>query len=223
MLTLFWNIPFNMIHIYARSTNARVKVENRNTPRFSERSVLQVSLLFILALAACLLVTSALFFSLRPMSVAAQSSDDPQTGTAVQDVTANDVNEVAQELWCPLCSGVRLDACELKACDQMKEMIAIQLSEGATVEEIKTYFLGQYGPQVLGEPPREGFNWLAWIMPFAVLLAGGGFLWYRAQHMFSSAEELEAALAGEGKPGADQDDGKSDYERKLEEELTRYG
>lgn len=142
---------------------------------------------------------------------------DPPPG-----ITANQVNDVAQQLWCPLCSGVRLDVCELKACDQMKDMIAIKLSEGEDVESIRAYFIDQYGPQVLGEPPREGFNWLAWIMPFLMMALGGTFLWMRARGMVKTGIGLEGAAVkaftspDKKRPAVD------DYESKLEEELKRY-
>jgi len=128
-------------------------------------------------------------------------------------ISADQVNAVARGLWCPLCSGVRLDACELKACDQMKEMIALKLAAGASEEEIRTYFLDQYGPQVFGEPPREGFNWLAWILPVLGLLGGGLFLWSRSRRMFQTGPE--PALAQDDPPT-------DDYSQKLEQELSRY-
>lgn len=130
-------------------------------------------------------------------------------------ISADRVNEVARGLWCPLCSGVRLDACELKACDQMKEMIAIKLAEGATEEEIRVYFAEQYGPQVFGEPPREGFNWLAWILPVAGLLGGGLFLWLRTRRMIGSEPATAAAPAATPTP-------QDTYSQKLEQELSRY-
>jgi cytochrome c-type biogenesis protein CcmH len=133
------------------------------------------------------------------------------------NVTLDEVNQVARELWCPLCSGVRLDGCELKACDQMKEIIAIKLSEGEDTASIKSYFVDQYGPQVLGAPPLEGFNWLAWILPFAVMIGGGVFLWLRSKQWIRPS----VALPVESTPRAVAE--KSEYERKLEEELKRYG
>ena len=101
-----------------------------------------------------MIVSAVLLLSIAGTVSAQVSGQDAPSG----EVTADEVNVVARELWCPLCSGVRLDACELKACDQMKEVIAIKLSEGEDTESIKQYFVGQYGPQVLGEPPREGFQ-----------------------------------------------------------------
>lgn len=151
--------------------------------------------------------------------VLAQETVDPVSG-----ITLDEVNEVARELWCPLCSGVRLDACELKACIQMKEMIAIQLAEGEDLESIKAYFVDQYGPQVLGEPPREGFNWLAWILPVIVMVLGGVFLWRQMGRMMQPSSQAESTTStahtrAEGIESVQQDE----YNRKLDEELARYG
>ncbi len=119
--------------------------------------------------------------SVKTVSAALQREQDTSVGSQEtsddsSSITRDEVNMVARELWCPLCSGVRLDVCELQACNQMREEIAIQLAEGADTEDIKAYFLAQYGPQILGEPPRSGFNALAWIVPFIALLGVGAYL-----------------------------------------------
>jgi cytochrome c-type biogenesis protein CcmH len=134
----------------------------------------------------------------------------PAAGAA----TANDVNEVAKELWCPLCSGVRLDACELRACDQMKDVIADKLSAGESTQNIKDYFVQQYGPQVLGAPPLEGFNWLAWILPVVVFVGGGVFLWSRTRHMVRQPKPA-AVNSAPVEPG-------DRYAQELEKELKQY-
>ena len=175
-------------------------------------------------------------------NVAVAQSDAP----AASEITPDEVNEVARQLWCPLCSGVRLDACELKACDQMKEMIAIKLSEGEDTESIKAYFVEQYGPQVMGEPPREGFNWLAWILPVVGLVVGGYVFWRTTQRMVRPTTKLDAALAADLvsdvsnplsppvsapsviKPQVSDNpddiiDADDVYTQKLEEELAKYG
>lgn len=161
-----------------------------------------------------LLALMIIAFWLTSTSASAQGIS-PTVGNS--DVTLDDVNQVARELWCPLCSGVRLDGCELKACDQMKEVIAIKLSEGEDTASIKSYFVEQYGPQVLGAPPLEGFNWLAWILPFAVMIGGGVFLWLRSKHWMrpSTAIPVQSTARDAAEKG--------EYERKLEEELKRYG
>ena len=146
------------------------------------------------------------------------------------DITADEVNTVARQLWCPLCGGrLRLDSCELKACGQMKEVIAIKLAEGEDARSIRAYFLEQYGPQVLGEPPRQGFNWLAWILPAAAVAGGGVFLWLRLQQMSRRPRPAPARVSGakidESGLRRPQEEGalpKAGAERRLDEELARY-
>jgi cytochrome c-type biogenesis protein CcmH len=140
-------------------------------------------------------------------------------GTGASTVGPDQVNEVAKQLWCPLCSGVRLDACELKACSQMKEVIGQKLAEGTDVQSIKNYFVAQYGPQVLGEPPMEGFNWLAWVLPVVALIAGGVFVYSRARKMVRTVPAAPAAPSAGAPP---QTGGEDEYGRKLDEELRYY-
>ncbi len=80
--------------------------------------------------------------------------------------------QLLKELWCPICNGIRLDVCEQKVCEQMRAMIDQELAAGKTPEQIKAQFIDLYGPVVLGEPPREGFNLIAWIMPVLLLIGG---------------------------------------------------
>ena len=144
----------------------------------------------------------------------AQESAPAAATNATTAASADDVNSVAKELWCPLCSGVRLDACELRACDQMKDVIADKLDAGESTQNIKNYFVQQYGPQVLGEPPLEGFNWLAWILPVVVLAGGGVFLWSRTRNMMRKPAPTTAAVAA-SEPG-------DQYSVELEKELKAY-
>lgn len=145
------------------------------------------------------------------------------TPTPASAVTADEVNTVARELWCPLCSGVRLDACELKACEQMKDVIAIKLAEGENTDSIRDYFVAQYGPQVLGEPPWEGFNWLAWTLPFVVLALGGYFLWNTLRRMVRPTPGTVAASGSVTTNTTEVNNPEDEYGRKLAEELKRYG
>ena len=140
-------------------------------------------------------------------------AQDGASAPSAEAVSADDVNTVAKELWCPLCSGVRLDACELRACEQMKDVIADKLTAGESTQNIKSYFVQQYGPQVLGEPPLEGFNWLAWILPIVVLVGGGFFLWSRTRRMVRQPKPTPVAAAAE--PG-------DHYNQELEKELKQY-
>jgi cytochrome c-type biogenesis protein CcmH/NrfF len=54
----------------------------------------------------------------------------------------------------------------------MKKEIAERLAAGQDKETILAAFRQRYGEKVLSSPTFKGFNWFAWITPFAVVLAG---------------------------------------------------
>ena len=95
-----------------------------------------------------------------------------------------------------------------------------KLAQGADVQTIKNYFVAQYGPQVLGEPPMEGFNWLAWVLPVVALVAGGLFVYSRTRKMVRTApaapSDAKRRLALTDRRPA------TSYGRKLDEELKHY-
>jgi len=106
----------------------------------------------------------ALIFGLGPVYA--------QDGT----VTADEVNEVARELFCPTCESTPLDVCPTQTCQDWRDVIRQQLEEGQSKEEIKAYFTANFGPQVLAEPPQQGFNLTVWVVPVVLIIVGGVFL-----------------------------------------------
>ncbi len=124
--------------------------------------------------------------------------------------------ELQKELWCPICQGIRLDVCEQQVCEQMRELIDQELAAGKTKEEIKQQFIEFYGPVVLGEPPREGINWLAWIVP--ILLAVGGLAlagWMT--HSWSRRSQLQPAPDTTLDSATEPDPYLSQVEREIED------
>ena len=101
-------------------------------------------------------------------------------GGLAQEATPSDdaVNAIARQLYCPVCENIPLDVCPTQACAQWRALIREKLAQGWTEEQIKTYFVEQYGVRVLNEPPRQGWNWLIYIVP-ALFLIGGGILLFR--------------------------------------------
>jgi cytochrome c-type biogenesis protein CcmH len=86
--------------------------------------------------------------------------------------TDDEVNAIARQLYCPVCENIPLDACGTVACEQWRGIIREKLAEGWSEDQIKDYFVAQYGDRVLAEPPTRGFNWLAYLIPFLVLVGG---------------------------------------------------
>ncbi len=89
------------------------------------------------------------------------------------EVSDDEVNEVAQGLYCPVCESTPLDVCATKACADWRELIRTQLGEGQSKQEIYDYFALQYGTGVLAEPPKQGFGLILWVVPILALIIGG--------------------------------------------------
>lgn len=90
--------------------------------------------------------------------------------------TDDEVNEIAEDLYCPVCENIPLDACGTQACIQWRALIREKLAAGWTEEEIKDYFVQQYGDRVLATPPARGLNWLVYLVPPAGFLLGAAIL-----------------------------------------------
>src|SRR5438067_9942263 len=88
-----------------------------------------------------------------------------------------DALKLYTKLYCPLCGGVRLDACVLQVCEEMRSEIQQKLAAGQTEQQIIAYYRVRWGDQVLGYPPAEGINLVPWLVPFALVAGGGLALW----------------------------------------------
>ncbi len=93
--------------------------------------------------------------------------------------TDDDVNAIARGLYCPVCENIPLDVCPTQACEQWRATIREKLVLGWSDDQIKDYFVDQYGPRVLAEPPAEGFNSLVYILP-PVLFVIGAYVLFRS-------------------------------------------
>lgn len=128
--------------------------------------------------------------------------------------TDDEVNAIAKQLYCPVCENTPLDVCPTEACRQWRELIRTQLSQGWTEDQIKQYFVENYGARVLSEPPRTGLNWLVYILPPVLILAGAVVL-LRAMRSWTKASQKPATRESEAKPAQDE------YVARMEEELRK--
>ncbi len=133
--------------------------------------------------------------------------------------TDDEVNAIAKQLFCPVCENTPLDVCPTEACKQWRDLIRLKLTEGWTEDQIKQYFVDQYGARVLSEPPRQGWYWLIYIVPVVLLLAGV-YILLRAYQSMRAPVPAEAALVEypDGPKTASQD---NEYLRRVEEELKK--
>ena len=126
--------------------------------------------------------------------------------------TDDEVNRIAKQMYCPVCENTPLDVCPTEACRQWRDLIRTMLAEGKSEDEIKQYFVAQYGIRVLAEPPNRLTTYL--IPTIAILL--GAFLLFRGFQMWMKPFPSQTT-ADETEPNANQDP----YIARLEEELKR--
>lgn len=135
---------------------------------------------------------------------------------SAQEPTPSDdeVNIIARQLYCPVCENVPLDVCPTQACAQWRATIREKLGLGWSEQQIKDYFVAQYGDRVLAAPPARGLNWLVYLLPPLVLIGAGLLLgqtmrrWQRA-----GAQSPPPPAPSEADP----------YVQRVEEELKRRG
>ena len=80
---------------------------------------------------------------------------------------------------CGTCNNT-VTECQMLECHYSKPAkarIAALLVAGSSGQAIIDGFVKEYGNRALAAPPAEGFNLLAWVMPFAAIAAGLGIIW----------------------------------------------
>jgi cytochrome c-type biogenesis protein CcmH len=120
--------------------------------------------------------------------------------------------DLEAEIVCPTCKTT-LDQSSSPIATRMKSFIRTSIAEGKTAAEIKTELVDQFGPAVLAEPPKRGFDLLAWLLPLGALAVGAlivavlAWTWSRRPDSAGGADESALDL---------------DLERRVDEELARF-
>lgn len=141
-----------------------------------------------------------------------------QDPTPQPPVTDDEVNAIAENMYCPVCENIPLDVCGTVACQQWRDEIRQKLAEGWTEEEIEDFFVMRYGDRVLAEPPRRGFNWLVYLVPPIVIVLGA-FLLYRGLQSWRKPVPLPVPAEEAVRPDDGGDLPDDDYMARLEAEL----
>jgi cytochrome c-type biogenesis protein CcmH len=103
----------------------------------------------------------------------------PAVASAQEDISDDEVNEVAKDLYCPVCESTPLDVCPTQACADWRELIRTKLAAGESRQDVLEYFARQYGDGVLANPPRRGVSLvILWVLP-VLIVALGALLFFR--------------------------------------------
>ncbi len=147
--------------------------------------------------------------------VSAQSGTPPTpTPAAQKTVTADDVNRVARQMYCPVCENEPLDACRTAACQQWRAQIGEMLAQGQSDQQIKDYFVARYGVRVLAQPPAQGDSLLLYVLPIAGLIVGAVLVVWLLRRL--RARGAEAPVPAAPKSTGDE------YTDRVERDLKNY-
>ncbi len=119
--------------------------------------------------------------------------------------------DLEAEIVCPTCRTT-LDQSNSPIATRMKAVIRAQIAAGASAAEIKAQLVDQFGPGVLAEPRKRGFDLLAWLLPLvaltvgAVVVAALAWTWSHRRDC-----EIDESVALD-----------PDLERRVDEELARF-
>jgi cytochrome c-type biogenesis protein CcmH/NrfF len=117
--------------------------------------------------------------------------------------------DIEDEVMCVECRTA-LNVSNAPVADQEREFIRARIAEGMTKEEIKAALVEEYGPDVLAEPPSEGFDVAAWLVPAALVALAALGIAFMARRWRRS----EPAAAGPELDPADS--------RRLDAELSAF-
>lgn len=120
--------------------------------------------------------------------------------------------DLEAEIVCPTCKTT-LDQSSSPIATRMKSYIRERIAAGDSAAEIKAQLVDQFGPAVLAEPPKRGFDLLAWLLPLGALAVGivvvGALAWTWSRRRDGAVE-----------PEADVLD--LDLEQRVDDELARF-
>jgi cytochrome c-type biogenesis protein CcmH len=123
------------------------------------------------------------------------------------------LGELEGEVMCPTCKTT-LDQSSAPIANRIRQFISARIAAGDTESEIKAKLVAQFGPAILAEPSKHGFNLLAWVLPFVALGVGAAALGWLVWR-WSRGRARSPAPAG----GAPID---PELERRVDEELARF-
>jgi cytochrome c-type biogenesis protein CcmH len=117
--------------------------------------------------------------------------------------------DIEDEVMCVECNTA-LNISTSPVADQERAFIRARIAEGMTKEEIKAALVEEYGSDVLAEPPSEGFDVAAWLVPAGLVALAALGIAFLARRW----RRTESAPAG---PELDPDDA-----RRLDAELSAF-
>ena len=132
---------------------------------------------------------------------------------------ASSVTNIAKQLVCQCGCTLTVANCTHQDCmsaTAMTQLITQKLDEGLSEPQVIQYFVSQYGEQVLASPTKKGFNLVAWILPFAVIIAGAAIIYLALKRWVWQGRVAQVDV------GTVNDEGDEKYRLQLEKDLKNF-
>ena len=79
---------------------------------------------------------------------------------------------LSQAYACPVCAGQSVAESNAEVAGTIRQQIRTEMQAGSSDQDIRDVLVGQYGGEVLLNPPAEGFASLVWVLPVVVGVGG---------------------------------------------------
>jgi cytochrome c-type biogenesis protein CcmH len=142
----------------------------------------------------------------------------PKLGNVSRETFAAETptnSQVSEGLTCQCGCQLTVANCNMPTCGfsvPTRREIDKMIARGMTRAQIIGFYRTKYGEKVLSAPTAEGFNLLAWTMPFIALVVGGGAIAWAFGRWHSR-------MPSDSKPEAQPSSFDAELRRKLEKEL----
>ncbi|QNG55911.1 cytochrome c-type biogenesis protein CcmH [Pseudonocardia petroleophila] len=89
--------------------------------------------------------------------------------------------DLAESLRCPVCQSVSIADSPSEQAVAMRQVVAEQVAQGRSDEEIVAFFRARYGDWVLLDPPTRGVTLALWLVPPVAAVLGAVLVAARAR------------------------------------------
>jgi cytochrome c-type biogenesis protein CcmH len=110
------------------------------------------------------------------------------------------VQAISSTIKCPECSGQSVASSGGRSAKAIRVDIRARLERGQSADQIRDYYAGRFGEQLLLNPSRSGASSLVWIVPVVAIVVaiaglGAAFARWRGQPAEPVSEEDRALVA----------------------------
>tara|TARA_X000001036_G_scaffold437472_1_gene482888 strand:- start:915 stop:1310 length:396 start_codon:yes stop_codon:yes gene_type:complete len=84
--------------------------------------------------------------------------------------------QISKNIRCIVCQGQSIDESNSDFAINIKNLISAKLEEGLNEEEIYQFLKSRYGEWIVYKPELNINNFILWILPYALFIAGGFYI-----------------------------------------------